>query len=200
MAGGWNGDRGTPHRVVIDYARYLVDMSVSMLHNHATILGGCSQRQRSREEGSLAMQVGHILKQTGLTYSIVLTGLLYLARFHKRSTRSEAAKKIKSLYVLFVLTMMLANKFLCDRPISNYGWSKYARLHPATINRQEVSFLKTIDYELHVDAFYFQQWVRHLLAPTRLSHYQMRLPPTPVYELEEPKGEGAGRKRVRLLK
>jgi hypothetical protein len=166
---------------VVDYARYLIDLTVHMLLRHQAYL---TQGQVPARPWELQARIGELLRRTRISYSIVLLGLMYLVRYHSAcmiKTTSLSLRGVGEAYLVMCTCLLLANKFLLDRPINNRQWAELAGVDPAALSRHEVLLLRAVHYELHVDARDFGHWVRHVFAPERTAPWRRQsLPPTPL--------------------
>lgn len=149
-----------------DYARHLVGVSVMIMKAIRNDLG-----MPLVNEGMLSNFVSTLLRHSGVSYSTLLCGLLYLLRFrHALPTKNGDQLKLKStnpLYVMvmFVVSLMLGSKFLHDRHASNQAWAQSAYLPVELVNAAEIDFLHIIQHRLHVDQVIFQRWVAYLFQP-----------------------------------
>lgn len=75
---------------------------------------------------------------------------------------------------LFITSLVLANKFLHDRHISNVTWSTHAGLPTAEINRGEMAFLEALGHRLVVEQIAFEKWIAALFNPINLQNYFFR--------------------------
>lgn len=122
--------------------------------------------------------VAAVFRHTRISYSVVLTGLLYLLRFrHACAQKKHQYVKIpfqeNGVIILFVTCLLLANKFLHDRHPSNAMWAVNTGLTLSEINKGELYFLTVIQHELKVDKESFQKWMTILFQPKHLAPYQL---------------------------
>lgn len=189
----------------VDYPRYLADVSVMLIRSlkfdcKATA-SQVAQHMGPHYHDRLLEYVSNLFRQTRISYSIVIVGLLYLLRFQQQFKRrlANAAAVFRAednAFVLFVAAMMLSSKFLMDRPPANSCWSLNARVPLSIVNRQELLFLNVIGHEMYVESEYFQNWIRYLFHPRHTTPYQVHVLPfylPPQHSEQQPK-----RKRVSL--
>ncbi len=133
-----------------------------------------------------------------ISYSILLTALLYLMRFRHSVTtegglghaasRGEFAGggdrraeglgvqgKKRMVPILFVVSLLLAVKFHHDQSASNKVWSECTKITLGELNGGETTFLNVIDHRLHIDSIAFDQWMKFLFRPENLLHYRERM-------------------------
>lgn len=182
-----------------DYARYLVgrlylsagpvrcspthiDVTVAILKalERDLALQGCRLRMWCTSE--MASYVSVVFKNSKVSYSVSLTALIYLLRL-RHALRTGAAPSLLRLQleagdrmptcvpVLFITSLVLANKFLHDRHVSNVTWSTHAGLPTAGINRGEMACLEALDYRLAVEQATFEKWIAALFSPVNLQNY-----------------------------
>lgn len=163
-----------------DYARYLTDVSVLILRSIRTDF--CTQSLPPVDH-QLPSFVANLFRQSKVSYSVLLAGLLYLLRFrHALLTKGprEAASRSKSMmdprhplftFVVFVVALLLASKFLNDRHSSNGIWAETTGLSMGDLNRGEIFFLNVIDHRLHMENEVFQRWLTYLFQPHHLHNY-----------------------------
>lgn len=63
---------------------------------------------------------------------------------------------------MFLAAIVVASKFLQDQTYSNRTWSKISGLAPREIEQLERIFLRTIQYDLVVDAAQWSRWTQEL--------------------------------------
>src|SRR4051812_5782342 len=112
----------------IDYPRYLADVSVMLIRAVKFDCKATSQQISTHTppdyNDRLFDYVSNLFRQTRISYSIVIVGLLYLLKFHQKLRgRLGVFKKDDNAFVLFVVSMLLSSKWLCDRPPANSCWA-----------------------------------------------------------------------------
>jgi hypothetical protein len=179
----------------IDYPRYLADVSVMLIR---AVKFDCKMNNQQISTqippgygDRLFDYVSNLFRETRISYSIVIVGLLYLLRFHQRLRgRLGVFKKDDNAFVLFVVAMLLSSKWLCDRPLANSCWAKHAQISLGIINHQELFFLNAIGHDLYVEAKFFDNWVKYLFHPNHTLNYQYNIPRIPSIQFK--------RKRISL--
>lgn len=133
-----------------------------------------TQHLRLNSGDQLPQYVSLIFKQSRVSYSIVVTGLLYLLRL-QQAIRGKISnlRNNDNCFILFVVAMMLASKFLQDRPPTNSCWSLNSKIAINIINRYETVFLNSINHKLHIDVGHFENWVRFLFHPSHTFNYRL---------------------------
>ena len=119
--------------------------------------------------------IGDLFKQSRVSYSVLLVGLLYLLRFRnsigRRKPQSKRFHHSHFLLLMFVISLLLSNKFLHDRHSSNSAWASYSGFPLGDINRGEIFFLNVIEHDLHVEKEAFHRWVNSIFHPSNLEPY-----------------------------
>lgn len=163
-----------------------VDVTVTVLKavERDLALRGCRLRMWGTNE--MASYISVVFKNSKVSYSVSLTALIYLLRL-RRALCTGAAPSLLRLHleasdqmltcvpVLFITSLLLANKFLHDRHISNVTWSTHAGLSTAEINRGERAFLEALDHRLAVKQVAFEKWIATLFNPVNLQTYFFRV-------------------------
>lgn len=139
-------------------------------------------------EGDLCRYVAAVFRHSKVSYSVLLTGLLYLLRFrHHMAGRLAVAgcaivRALEQsqggglLLSIFVSALLLSNKFLHDRHSSNENWAGFSGLGVRDVNRGEILFLTVVDHQINIDPVAFHKWTGILFQPGNLAQYQ-RPPP-----------------------
>ncbi|RCH90719.1 hypothetical protein CU098_006993 [Rhizopus stolonifer] len=110
-----------------------------------------------------------VLLATQLKDSAVFLCLKYIANLLQANPRVEGAEG--SEYRLFIVALMLANKFLDDHTYTNQSWSEVSGMKVEDLNIMEAEFLVAIDYKLFVRAQEFAIW--KILLDTCRQKYQI---------------------------
>lgn len=182
-----------PH--CIDYMRLLVDTFSSMMDSIAGYCECDQGRAFSRNYASRYTSFVHaVFKKGRLTYSVVIIGLLYLARFrhalfnafHQPSFILEREKR-RSDFVpkIFLAALLISTKFLCDRHGTNAGWAKDHQLSLFEVNWSEALFLSVIKHDVNVSERSFNSWMTQVFSPDSVRQYAVISPPTPPYHLND---------------
>lgn len=146
-------------------------------------------------ETDLSRYVAAVFKHSKVSYSVLLTGLLYLLRFRHYMpcrlgavncaiTRSTGESHGGFLLTIFVSALLLSNKFLHDRHSSNENWAGYSGLSLRDVNRGEILFLTVVDHQINIDPVAFHKWTGILFQPCNLVHYQSRPPDNQVPNMQ----------------
>ncbi|KAG1324174.1 hypothetical protein G6F62_009247 [Rhizopus arrhizus] len=97
-----------------------------------------------------------VLSATQLKESAVYLCLKYIANLLQINPSIEGAEG--SEYRLFVVALMLANKFLDDNTYTNKTWSEVSGMKVHDLNVMEAEFLEAIDFNLYIRAQDFAVW------------------------------------------
>lgn len=113
-----------------------------------------------------------VLTATQLSESAVYLSLKYIAILLQSNPTIEGAEG--SEYRLFIVALMLANKFLDDNTFTNKTWSEVSGMKIKDVNIMESEFLEALDYNLFVRSDDYNIW-KQLLQECRqratLSYY-----------------------------
>ncbi|KAF7728100.1 hypothetical protein EC973_006615 [Apophysomyces ossiformis] len=97
-----------------------------------------------------------ILTATQLSESAVCLALKYIAILLQSNPFIEGAEG--SEYRLFIVALILANKFLDDNTFTNKTWSDVSGMKVHDLNIMEAEFLEALDYNLFVRDNEFMRW------------------------------------------
>jgi hypothetical protein len=140
-------------------------------------------------ELDLSHFVATVFRHSKVSYSVLLTGLLYLLRFrHAFSTPQGCVHPvcaINTVVIVFVTSLVLSNKFLHDRHVSNATWAAHTGIPAIEINRGEIFFLNVINHQLNVEQAAFHKWMSILFHPAKLNPYQI-IPPDNQVPTKQP--------------
>ncbi|KAI8381152.1 uncharacterized protein BYT42DRAFT_612960 [Radiomyces spectabilis] len=103
-----------------------------------------------------------VLNATQLSDSAVCVALRYVAILLQANPTIEGAEG--SEYRLFIVSLMLANKFLDDNTYTNKTWSEISGMKVNDLNAMEAEFLGALDYNLFVRDTEFFRWRKILEA------------------------------------
>lgn len=121
---------------------------------------------------SFGQYIVAVFRYSKISYSVLFAALLYLLRF--RQARSCAYKSyndaiiLPTLPVIFVASLIIANKFLHDQHCSNAIWTCFSGISLNDLNRGEVYFLEALDHRLLIEPGSFQRWILLLFQPQNL--------------------------------
>ncbi|ORZ23272.1 hypothetical protein BCR42DRAFT_132456 [Absidia repens] len=97
-----------------------------------------------------------VLTATQLSESAVFLALKYIANLLESNPSIEGAEG--SEYRLFIVALMLANKFLDDNTFTNKTWSEVSGMKVQDLNIMESEFLEALEYSLFVREESYAQW------------------------------------------
>ncbi|RHZ76641.1 hypothetical protein Glove_194g120 [Diversispora epigaea] len=86
---------------------------------------------------------------------LVLISLKYVQRYIKNGNNSN----ITNEYQLFTIALMLANKWHNDEAYSNKVWSEISSISRIEIDAMEISFLKSLDFKMHITKEKYAFWL-----------------------------------------
>ncbi|KAK9245510.1 hypothetical protein V1506DRAFT_439782, partial [Lipomyces tetrasporus] len=102
------------------------------------------------------------LRRSRTSYSTLQVALyyLYLLRPHVRDP-SRLKGSMGALHCgrrAFLTSLILASKYLQDKNYSARAWGKISGLPTTEINANEISFLKAVDWKIHVPEDVYERW------------------------------------------
>ncbi|KAI8089771.1 cyclin-domain-containing protein [Halteromyces radiatus] len=103
-----------------------------------------------------------ILTATQLSESVVMLSLKYIAKLLQTNPRIQGAEG--SEYRLFIVALLLANKFQDDNTYTNKTWSAISGMKVQELNIMELEFLDVLDFRLFVQKEEFSTWKTGLLT------------------------------------
>ena len=99
-------------------------------------------------------------------YCMIL-GLAYAQEYHRKCTRNPYITKLNTLD-LFLVTMILSNKFLIDsgeyEAITNREWAKLSKKPLHEVNTLETMFLNAIEWKLYMSQAEFNKFSQEIEA------------------------------------
>ncbi|RKO88425.1 hypothetical protein BDK51DRAFT_38643 [Blyttiomyces helicus] len=102
-----------------------------------------------------------VLARSRLSLSTTLVGLMYFQRLSAALARQAPRQEDLSLRLVFLVSMLLANKFSDDDRLSNNAWSKCAGNIPVeALNAAERLALSALGYSLAVSEEAYADWLR----------------------------------------
>ncbi|KAL5341514.1 hypothetical protein BJX70DRAFT_395897 [Aspergillus crustosus] len=116
------------------------------------------------------------LRRSRTSYSTLQVALYYLIKIKSHVPSAEVAQdQSQSKPVcramqcgrrMFLAALILASKYLQDRNYSARAWSKISGLNTLEINQNELMFLETVGWRLHISEATFQRWTDIVLKYT----------------------------------
>lgn len=101
----------------------------------------------------------NILSTMQVSSSVVILALKYISLVRQRHSQTG---ETGSEYQLFVVSLMLASKFLDDSTYASRTWAQVSQIPIAELNRCEMEFLDAISYSLHVPELKYLEWLKYL--------------------------------------
>ena len=145
---------GTFGHSSIDYAAYLIDVSLTLL--------SCLNAQATK------LEVREILRQSRAAYSTLLVALLYLLRLKQNI---KEVNECLDGRLLLTTVILVASKYLLDGVILNTNWCAVAGTELGVLNRMEMWVLETLDYRVNVRQEVFHGWVEYLFREECVQKY-----------------------------
>ncbi|KAK6511976.1 hypothetical protein TWF481_000873 [Arthrobotrys musiformis] len=116
------------------------------------------------------------LRRSRTSYSTLQVALYYLFVIRAFIPIDEAAlhlsdscPDVRALQCgrrMFLAALILASKYLQDRNYSARAWSKISGLNITEINANELAFLTTVNWKLHISDHIFDRWTKIVLKCT----------------------------------
>ena len=180
-----SGERGGLALPRVDFACYLTDVTRAML--------------QSVGQPADASSIQAIFRQSRVSYSTLIIGLLYLLRY-TQSPATAVFGATSDGKVTLAVCLLLASKFLQDRNASNAAWCALAGIPLPLFNQAECRFLTSIEHRLCVSEPVFAKWADYLLrnAQSTASACKKDLRFAPQADAAT-KNSTAGNKRLRQL-
>lgn len=123
------------------------------------------------------------LRRSRTSYSTLQVGLYYLILIKphipshdftmEQTDESHASRVLQCGRRMFLAALILASKWLQDRNYSARAWSKISGLKISEINENELAFLATVNWKLHVSEDLYNTWSDCVMKHTP------SLPPSP---------------------
>ncbi|KAK9761554.1 hypothetical protein K7432_013470 [Basidiobolus ranarum] len=101
-----------------------------------------------------------VLSSTQVPIPVVLLALIYIQRFKGSSPSTKGADSSEGR--LFVVSLMLANKYLDDNAYTNRTWSEVTGIPLQEINIMEKEFLTVLSFNLNVTNRELKGWSKSL--------------------------------------
>ena len=116
----------------------------------------------------LRIFVQEVLKRSKTSYSTLQVALYYLILIKscipkhdftmEQHEDSQAARAMQCGRRMFLASLILASKYLQDRNFSARAWSKISGLRTREINNNEIAFLLSVRWKLHIPEALFHRW------------------------------------------
>ena len=100
--------------------------------------------------------VRSVLRATQVSHSVVVVALFYIYRLRVRHPNLRG--HIGSEYRLFLISLVLANKFLDDHTYTNKTWSSVSRIPLSEISKMELQLWTGIGLSANVSETEFNDW------------------------------------------
>ena len=157
----------------LDYSRYLMDVT-------ARLLFAICRADDSSRLAVFRHRVEDLVTKLRISYSTLLTGLLYMLSYRNKMScmGSLPTPTMEAAFGLFVITLVLASKYLIDKMTSNICWCTILECDPVSFARGESNFLRIIDYRLHVDHASFIRWMATVFNQRSLHAYTLNFTTT----------------------
>lgn len=122
----------------------------------------------------LRMFIQETLKRSGTSYSTLQVALYYLILIKphvpshdftmQQPQDEQSLRALQCGRRMFLAALILASKYLQDRTYSANAWSKISGLKVAEVNLNEMTFLSTVKWKLHIPTPTFERWTDIVLT------------------------------------
>jgi hypothetical protein len=120
--------------------------------------------------------LGKILNLTTVSCTCLILSLKFAQIYYRKKLASSTAEQMEdNQFRIFVVSIMLANKYTEDHPYTSKAWSTLSGMPIYEINEMECDFLSLLAHELYVSESEFRAW-----TVTLQNLCQWRLP-SPAY-------------------
>ncbi|KAK4984693.1 PHO85 cyclin-5 [Elasticomyces elasticus] len=133
----------------------------------------CRQSSNGRGVLPLKTYIEETLRRSRTSYSTLQVALYYLVLIKpfvpkydfttEQPFDSPGCRALQCGRRMFLAALILASKYLQDRNFSAKAWSKMSGLKVCEINLNEMAFLRTVDWKLHIPGRLFQRWTEIVL-------------------------------------
>ena len=117
---------------------------------------------------------------TAITTFLPLSNLIFALKLVDRVSKRTKKVSPKSEMLLFVVALIVTQKWLNDKPFANTCWVNLLNLNVRHINLIEREFLECLDYDLYVSKGEYESWFNYVQYHGRLwmtiLHAQLLLP------------------------
>lgn len=91
-----------------------------------------------------------------ISTTVLVLGLLYVHQLRRHQIGIKGASG--SEYRLYLMGLIMANKFTEDHPYTNKCWGSIAGVRGVEVNRMEREFLEACEHDIYIPQATFQQW------------------------------------------
>ena len=120
--------------------------------------------------------LGKILNLTSVSCTCLILSLKYAQLYYRKKLSFSTTKQMEdNQFRIFVVSIMLANKYTEDHPYTSKAWSTLSGMPINEINEMECEFLSLLGHDLYVSESEFREWTVTL---QRLCQWRL---PSPAY-------------------
>lgn len=117
--------------------------------------------------------VKYILKESRITHNTFYLSLYYLLCLKNNIYMKYKINNFLNKYTscgrrMFLISLILSNKYLNDKSYDTRYWSKITKLKSSDIKLHEIHFIMTINYKLHITENNFHKWCNKLNKTKKL--------------------------------
>ncbi|KAL5606334.1 uncharacterized protein BROUX77_003527 [Berkeleyomyces rouxiae] len=128
----------------------------------------CQVYRSSKSPLKLRTFIEETLRRSRTSYSTLQVAMYYLILIKphisahnnsaKDQSRDSTSRALQCGRRMFLISLILASKYLQDRNYSAKAWSKISGLPISEINQNEIAFLQAINWKLHLPESLFSRW------------------------------------------
>lgn len=128
------------------------------------IIKDWNKTEKKRNCCSLNKFIIHIFRNIEISYNTLCLSLYYLFEIKRKIVNFTYRN---NMYLLcgrrmFIITLMISDKYLKDKPYKNILWAKMTKLKITDINIYEKETLEILDYDLYIHEDSFEYWKKGL--------------------------------------
>ena len=127
----------------------LIDFAVCTMES--VLEGSCKPSPASAQIPSLHSFISGVVKRTPVNAFTLAVAMIYIGRFKAHLSPASVGSH-DTRHRLFMVSLMLASKFLNDQSLTNKAWAKASGLFSLSeISMMEMDFLTVLRFDLFVD-------------------------------------------------
>jgi hypothetical protein len=136
----------------------------------------CPSELGSKGVLTLRLFIQETLRRSRTSYSTLQVALYYLILIKPHVPKHDftmeqpddrqSSRALQCGRRMFLAALILASKYLQDRNYSARAWSKISGLNTHEINQNEIAFLLSVNWKLHIADDVFQRWTEIVLKYT----------------------------------
>jgi hypothetical protein len=161
----------------VNFVDSLVDSSTQIVEAIWPLSSAaCPSELGSKSVLTLRLFIQETLRRSRTSYSTLQVALYYLILIKPHVPKHDftmeqpddrpSSRALQCGRRMFLAALILASKYLQDRNYSARAWSKISGLNTHEINQNEIAFLLSVNWKLHIADDVFQRWTEIVLKYT----------------------------------